>query len=74
MDRLITIHLEHYDRETEILIVKKKSGLPREDAERIVDMVRELRTFGCEQPPPDHQSGHSHRPHPFFPKTPGMFG
>lgn len=46
MDRLITIHLEHYDRETEIRIVMRKSGLAVEDAGRIVDIVRELRTFG----------------------------
>ncbi len=57
MDRLITIHLEHYDRETEVLIVKKKSGLPREDAERIVDMVRELRTFGVNNHRPTIRAG-----------------
>jgi nitric oxide reductase NorQ protein len=57
MDRLISIHLEHYDRETEILIVKKKSSLPREDAERIVDMVRELRTFGVNNHRPTIRAG-----------------
>jgi nitric oxide reductase NorQ protein len=46
MDRLITIHLEHYDRETEIEITMKKSGILQEDAENIVDIVRELRSFG----------------------------
>jgi len=46
MDRLITIHLGHYDRETEIEITRRKSGIDREDAERIVDIVRELRSFG----------------------------
>jgi nitric oxide reductase NorQ protein len=46
MDRLITIHLEHYDRETEIRVVMRKSGLAGDDAGRIVDIVRELRTFG----------------------------
>lgn len=46
MDRLITIHLDHYDRETEVMIVVAKSALPLRDAETIVDIVRELRTFG----------------------------
>jgi nitric oxide reductase NorQ protein len=46
MDRLITISLGHFDRETEVQITKAKSGLPRTDAERIVDIVRELRGVG----------------------------
>lgn len=46
MDRLITINLGHFDRETEIRIAQAKSGLHRTDAERIVDIVRELRGVG----------------------------
>ena len=46
MDRLITIRLEHYDRDTEIQITMAKSGVPRRDAEVIVDIVRELRGVG----------------------------
>jgi gas vesicle protein GvpN len=46
MDRLITIHVDHCDRETEICITMAKSGNKREDAEVIVDIVRELRTIG----------------------------
>jgi len=46
MDRLITIHLGHYDRETEIEITMKKSASGRQDAETIVDIVQELRSFG----------------------------
>jgi nitric oxide reductase NorQ protein len=46
MDRLITINLGHFDRETEIQITEAKSGLPRPDAERIVNIVRELRGVG----------------------------
>ena len=57
MDRLITIHLEHYDRDTEVMIVRKKSGLPQEDAERIVDMVRELRMFGVNNNRPTIRAG-----------------
>lgn len=57
MDRLITITLEHYDRETEVLIGKQKFGLPKEDAERIVDMVRELRMFGVNNHRPTIRAG-----------------
>jgi len=46
MDRLITIQLDHFDRETEIHITMSKSGLAQEDAETIVDVVRELRGVG----------------------------
>ena len=46
MDRLITIHLEHYDRETEVRITMAKSGVPKADAQTIVDTVRELRGVG----------------------------
>lgn len=46
IDRLITINLGHYDRETEIQITIAKSGVSREDAEIIVDIVRELRGVG----------------------------
>jgi gas vesicle protein GvpN len=46
MDRLITIHLGHYDRDTEVRITTAKSGLSMSDAERIVDLVRELRGVG----------------------------
>jgi nitric oxide reductase NorQ protein len=49
--------LEHYDRDTEILIVTRKSGLPREDAERIVDIVRELRSFGVNNNRPTIRAG-----------------
>lgn len=57
MDRLITIQLDHYDRDTEIMIVTKKSGLPGEDAERIVDIVRELRSFGVNNNRPTIRAG-----------------
>jgi nitric oxide reductase NorQ protein len=46
MDRLITVSLGHFDRETEVQIAMAKSGLPRRDAEIIVDLVREIRGFG----------------------------
>jgi gas vesicle protein GvpN len=46
MDRLITIKVDHYDRDTEIRITLAKSGMPRKDAETIVDIIRELRVIG----------------------------
>jgi gas vesicle protein GvpN len=46
MDRLITINLGHYDQESEVKITMAKSGIPRDDAETIVAIVRELRGTG----------------------------
>lgn len=46
MDRLITINIGHYDRETEVRITMRKSGILKTDAEKIVDIVRELRGVG----------------------------
>lgn len=45
-DRMITINLGHYDRETEIAITRAKSGVSQQDAERIVNIVRGLRETG----------------------------
>lgn len=42
-DRMITIDLTHYDRDTEIAITKKKSNISSQDAEKIVDIVRDFR-------------------------------
>jgi len=42
-DRMVTIDLDYFDRETEIAITKAKSGLSYHDAEKIVDIVRDLR-------------------------------
>lgn len=46
LDRMITIHLSHFDRNSEIQVTAAKSGLPHEDAEVIVDIVRQLRSIG----------------------------
>jgi nitric oxide reductase NorQ protein len=46
LDRLITVNLGHFDRETEIQVSMARAGIPREDAEVIVDVVRELRGVG----------------------------
>ena len=52
MDRLISVSLGHFDRETEIRITMAKSGIPRGEAETIVEVVRQLRGVGV----------HNHRP------------
>jgi len=57
VDRLITVNLGHFDRETEIQITKARSGLPRVDAERIVDIVRELRGVGVNNHRPTIRAG-----------------
>ena len=46
MDRLITIHLGHFDRESEIQVTMTKSGISQVDAETIVSIVRQLRGIG----------------------------
>ncbi|MDP2896849.1 MAG: gas vesicle protein GvpN [bacterium] len=78
MDRLITIHLGHYDRETEIQIATAKSGIARADAETIVDVVRELRAVGVNNHRPTiraciaiarilaHKNGHARMNDPVF--------
>jgi len=43
MDRMITMKIGHYDRETEIRVTQAKSGLPASEAAIVVDIVRELR-------------------------------
>ena len=45
-DRLVTIDLDYYDRETEIAITATRSGLPTEESARIVDIVRDFRASG----------------------------
>jgi len=46
LDRLITMNLGHYDRETEVRIAMARSGIARGDSETVVDVVRELRGVG----------------------------
>ncbi|MGB8657711.1 MAG: gas vesicle protein GvpN [Candidatus Zixiibacteriota bacterium] len=52
-DRMITIDLDHFDKETEIAITKAKSnGLGPEGVEKIINVVRGLRRQGrCEFAP-----------------------
>lgn len=46
LDRMITIRLGYYDRETEMAITAAKSGLSPDAAGRIVDIVRAFRDLG----------------------------
>jgi len=78
MDRMITIHLSHFDRASEIQVTMAKSGLPKKDAEVIVDIVRGLRTVGVNNHRPtirsciaiakilSHVNGHAHLDDPHF--------
>ena len=45
-DRLVTIDLEYYDRETEIRITSARSKLGLKDVAHIVDIVRDFRASG----------------------------
>lgn len=46
LDRMITIELGHYDRETEIAITRARSSIDAASAQKIVDLVREFRKLG----------------------------
>ncbi|MCL5037587.1 MAG: gas vesicle protein GvpN [Chloroflexi bacterium] len=51
-DRMITLDLDNFDKETEIAITQAKSDLAREDAVKIVNMVRALREKGLYESSP----------------------
>ena len=42
-DRMVTMDLDHFDEETEAAIAEAKSGLPRDDVQKIVGIVRGVR-------------------------------
>ena len=46
LDRMITINIGQYDEDTETAITSAKSGLPPEEARRIVKLVQEFRHLG----------------------------
>jgi nitric oxide reductase NorQ protein len=80
MDRLITIRVGYYDRDTEVEITRAKSGVPRDQAEVIVDIVRELRRMGVAKQGPSlracimigrvtgNQGAEARRGDPIFPE------
>ena len=45
-DRMVTIDVDYFDRDTELGVTISRSGLARPKAERIVDLVREYRASG----------------------------
>lgn len=45
-DRMVTLDVRHFDKNTEMAITQAKSGMPREDVEKIVTIVRALRDSG----------------------------
>jgi nitric oxide reductase NorQ protein len=51
-DRLVTLEIDYYDRDTEIMITASRSGMSAEHTARIVDLVRDFRASGeYDQPP-----------------------
>lgn len=46
-DRLVTIDVDYFDRDTEIRIVAARSGLAPAEAAKITDMVRDFRASGA---------------------------
>lgn len=46
LDRMITIHLGHYNLPTEVAITAGRSGLDEEQSRQIVSLVREIRQLG----------------------------
>jgi gas vesicle protein GvpN len=51
LDRMITIELDYYDRDTEVAITQARAGADRATAEKIVDLVRQVRAGGGTQQP-----------------------
>jgi len=43
VDRMITLDISHFDRETELLITTSRTGVDQATAERVVDVVRGFR-------------------------------
>ncbi|MCK4418360.1 gas vesicle protein GvpN [Candidatus Aerophobetes bacterium] len=51
-DRMITMDLDHFDKETEIAICKTKTGLSSVDSEKLINIIRGLRESAiCEYAP-----------------------
>ncbi len=49
---MVTLDLSHFDEETEVGIIEAKSGLSRQEAQKLVRIVRALRESGvCEYEP-----------------------
>lgn len=51
LDRMITIELDYYDRDTEVAITAARAGIDHPVAAQIVDLVRHVRSTGSVQRP-----------------------
>jgi len=52
LDRMITIDITHFDRETEVAITQARTGVSAKEAEKIVDLVRAFRkATNCDSTP-----------------------
>ncbi|MCL5996304.1 MAG: gas vesicle protein GvpN, partial [Chloroflexi bacterium] len=45
-DRLVTIDVDYFDRDTEVIVTARRAGIASEQAGRIVDIVRDFRDSG----------------------------
>ena len=52
LDRMVTLRLDHYDRDTELKIASAKTSLSKENVGRVVDIVRSARGAVCEDHSP----------------------
>ena len=43
LDRMVTIHVDYFDQPTEAQIIQKRTGIPPEDAEKIIALIRGFR-------------------------------
>lgn len=57
MDRMVSIQIHHFDWETETKILEAKSGILRQDAEIIIDIIRKLRNMGVNNHRPSIRAG-----------------
>ena len=67
LDRLITIYMDHYDRETEVAITASSGGVSSEMAEQIVDLVHLLPQAGSQRATSEHPGSHHDRQGPGLP-------
>jgi gas vesicle protein GvpN len=56
-DRMVTLELDHFDEQTDIAIIQARSGISREEAQRIVALIRALRELHPSHAAPTIRSG-----------------
>jgi nitric oxide reductase NorQ protein len=57
MDRLITLKVGHFDRETEIKVLQAKSGIQPQQAEYLIDIIIKLRNVSVSKHRPTIRAG-----------------